>query len=86
MKFARYTGKVGFFRNWGLPFEHFEYPQHHTELNFTKGNKGEYLALALIFLIAMNAGKNRLTDEEGVRSNIIATNTYSVLHLDEKSA
>ena len=86
---VRFADKpAGFFNNWGLPVEHFEHPQHHTEINFLKGNRGEYTLLAILFgmTVCIWEGYGRQHNEDGIRSEIKATNTYSKLWLDNESA
>ena len=74
------------FRNWGLVLEHFEHEEHQTELNFTRGNKGEYLFLAVLFGLAPIVWMGRKHNEQAIANEIVATNTYSRINLDEKSA
>ena len=82
----RINRKPGFFSTMGKGYEHFEIPDHQVELNFIKGNKGEYLVLALLFGFAPLIWYGRKYNEDGISAEIKATNTYSRLHLDEESS
>ena len=70
----------------GIGYEHFEYPRHQPDLNFIKGNKGEYLVIAILFGIAPFIWAGRKHNEDGISSEIKATNTYARIHLDEESS
>ena len=84
--FIRFAQKEGFFKNFGLLPEHFEYSDHSHELNFIKGNNGEYLMLALLFggLTLIWAGRKH--NEDGISAEIKTTNTYARIRLDDESS
>jgi hypothetical protein len=78
-------GDFTFWGTWGMGIEGFSKMAPMSEMHPFWGHKAEWRYLLILALVAPLIIGARKKNEDGMASQIVATNTYARVHLDDKS-